>query len=53
MLKQNKRKTSKSVDAMRYNLDGDISFNRFVKMFDILLYCWAQVNDIYRIKPIL
>jgi len=22
-------------------------------MFDILLYFWAQVNGIYRIKPIL
>ena len=35
---------------MRNNLDGDVSFNKFVKMFDILLYFYEQVNDIYRIK---
>jgi len=37
-LKQNKRKARKSVDTMRNNLDGDVSFNKFVKMFDISLY---------------
>ena len=37
ILKQNKRKASKSVDTMRNNLDGDVSFNKFVKMFDSLL----------------
>jgi len=38
ILKQNKRKARKSVDAIRNNLDGDVSFNKFVKVFDILLY---------------
>jgi len=38
MLKQNKRKARKSFDTIRNNLDGDVSFNKFVKMFDILLY---------------
>jgi len=37
-LKQNKRKARISVGTMRNNLDGDASFNKFVKMFDILLY---------------
>jgi len=37
-LKQNKRKARKAVDIMRNNLDGDVSLNTFVKMFDILLY---------------
>jgi len=32
---------------MRNNLDGDVSFNKFAKMFDILLYrvfhnCWNK-----------
>ena len=38
VLKQNKRKARKSVDTVRNNLDSDVSFEKFVKMFDILLY---------------
>jgi len=47
MLKQNKCKARKSVDTMDSNLDGDVSFTKFVTMFDILLYFYAQVTDIY------
>ena len=36
--KQTQRKARKSVDTIRNNLNGDVSFNKFVKMFDILLY---------------
>jgi len=35
------------------SLFANFYFNKFVKMFAILLYFWAQVNDIYRMKPIL
>jgi len=38
VLKQNKHKARKSVDTMRNHLDGDVSFNKFVQMFDISLY---------------
>jgi len=32
-----KQRQGKKIDTMRNNLDGDVSFNKFVKMFDILL----------------
>ena len=37
-MKQNKRKAKKSVDTVRNNLDGDVSFKKLGIMFDIFLY---------------
>jgi len=37
-IEENKRKARKSVDTMRKNLDGDVSFTKFVEIFHILLY---------------
>ena len=55
-IKQNERKARKSVDTIRNNLNGDVSFNKFFEMFDILLYFSAQANAIpdktYLIKRI-